>query len=121
VTVGGRYVLGIGAVATATVALSVPLAPAARSGVWAALGAALAVQGPLGWWLVRAIGSERFLLVWAVGIAARLATLTLAALVVAPWLGLALAPTLFTLAGVLMAFVAVEAIAVGTGRQGAAA
>src|SRR5204863_162019 len=42
---------------------------------------ALAVQGPLGWVLVGAIGTERFLLVWAVGIAARLAVVAAVALV----------------------------------------
>jgi len=85
--------------------------------MWAALGTALAVQGPLGWWLVRAIGSPRFLLVWAVGIAARFALVALFALVVAPRLRLALAPTLFALVGVLIGCVVVEALVVGARQR----
>jgi len=118
VTVFRRYLLGIAAVATAVLAVSLALPPRARAGVWLALGVAAAVQGPLGWWLVRAIGTERFLLVWAAGIVARFAVLAACGLVVAPRLGLALEPTLFALVGVLMCFVGLEAIVVRPGRRG---
>jgi len=118
VTVFRRYLLGIAAVATAVLAVSLALPPRARAGVWLALGVAAAVQGPLGWWLVRAIGTERFLLVWAAGIVARFAVLAACGLAVAPRLGLALEPTLFALVGVLMCCVGLEAIVVRPGRRG---
>ena len=76
------------------------------------------VQGPIGWWLVQAVGTERFLLVWVIGIATRLAVVAVCGLVLAPALGLALAPTLFALVGVLMSLVVVEAIVVRPGRRG---
>lgn len=117
-TVGRRYALGVATVAGAAVALSLVLPPAVRPGVRLALGLALAVQGPLGWWLVRVIGTERFLLVWAVGIVARFAVVAACGLAVAPVFGLALEPTLFTLVGVLMSCVLVEALVVRPGRLG---
>ena len=109
-TAGRRYLVGVVALAAAALLLSLVLPPGPRLGVWLGLGMALAVQGPLGWFLVGAIGTERFLLVWAVGIAARLAVVAASALLVVPKLGLPLAQTLFALVGVLMSFVVVEAI-----------
>ena len=109
-TAGRRYLVGVVALAAAALLLSLVLPPGARLGVWLGLGMALAVQGPLGWFLVGAIGTERFLLVWAVGIAARLAVVAASALLVVPKLGLPLAQTLFALVGVLMSFIVVEAI-----------
>ena len=109
-TPGRRYLVGVVALAAAGVLLSLVLPPGARAGVRLGLAMALAVQGPLGWLLVAAIGTERFLLVWAAGIAARLAVVAAGALLVVPKLGLPLAQTLFALVGLLMSFVVVEAI-----------
>ena len=109
-TAGRRYVVGVGAVAGAALALSFVLPPGARRGAWLAVAIALAVQGPLGWWLVRAIGTARFLPVWTTGIAARLAAVAACGLVLAPRLGLELGATLVTLVAVLMACVIVEAV-----------
>ena len=112
-TAGRRYLAGVATVAAATLALSFVLPPpAARTGVWVALAIALAVQGPLGWWLVRAIGTERFLLVWTTGIAARLAVVAVCGFVIAPKVGLELGATLITLVAVLMSCVIVEALVV---------
>jgi len=110
VTALGRYLVGAATVATATLLLSFVLPSHAATGVQLALGIALVVQGPLGWWLVRALGTERFLLVWATGIAARLVVVAACALVIAPRLGLALESTLVALVGVLMGFVVIEAV-----------
>ena len=117
-TATGRYLVGVSAVAAAALLLSFVLPPDDRPGIRLALGIALAVQGPLGWWLVRAVGTDRFLRVWAAGIVARLAVVAACALVIAPKLGLALEPTLFALVGVLMGFVVVEALVVRTGDTG---
>jgi len=61
VTATGRYLVGVSAVAAAALLLSFVLPPDDRPGIRLALGIALAVQGPLGWWLVRAVGTDRFL------------------------------------------------------------
>ena len=117
-TARGRYVAGLAAVAAAAVALSFVLPPADRRGLWAALGLALVVQGPLGWWLLWAIGTERFLRRWAVGIAARVGLVGLTALVLVRALGLPPEATLFSLVGLLVALLSVEAVAVLPGRSG---
>ena len=111
-TAGRRYLLGVTAVAAAALLFSFVLPPDARTGLWLATALALIVQGPLGWWLVRAIGTERLQLIWAIGIAARFALVAASGFVIAPRLGLALAPLLFPLVGVLMCCVVVEAAVV---------
>ena len=116
-TPGRRYLIGVSVVAAAALLLSFVLPPDARTGVWLATALALLVQGPLGWWLVRAIGTERLPLVWAIGIAARFALVAACGLLVAPRLGLALAPLLFALVGVLMCCVVVEAVVVRTATE----
>jgi hypothetical protein len=55
---------------------------AIRPVVGLALGAAVVVQGPVGWWLVGAVGGPRFLLAWIVGMATRVALVGLFALVI---------------------------------------
>src|SRR5256712_12036511 len=114
---GLRYLVGVTAVAAAALVLSFVLPHDARTGVWLATALALVVQGPLGWWVVRAIGTERLQLVWAVGIAARFALVAACGLLVAPRLGLALAPLLFSLVGLLMCFLVVEAVVVRSATE----
>ena len=111
-TAGGRYVLGATLVAVVAAGLTQLVAAGTRPGVWAAVLTGIVVQGPLGWWLVRAAGTERFLLAWAVGMGARLALLAVAGLVIVPRLGFDMAATLLALVGVLISFVMVEGIAV---------
>src|SRR5207247_10222053 len=111
----GRYLRGGTAVAVAALLLSLVLPPPDRSGVRLALGAALVVQGPIGWWLVRAVGTERFHLVWVIGIATRLGVVAVCGLVLGPALGLALARTLLAVVGLLMSPGVVEAV---VGRPG---
>ena len=120
-TAGRRYVVGIATVAAAGVGLSFVLPPGTRGAVWFALGLGLAVQGPLGWWVVHALGTERLVVVWAGGMAARLAVLTAGGVVAGPRLGLPLEQTLVALVGVLTSFVGVEAYVVWLGGRGAEA
>ena len=109
-TAAQSYTLGV-AIVVAVGSSAAALAPVElRPAFWCALGLGSAVQAPLGWAVVRSLGSERFLLAWAAGVGARLALLAIAAVVIAPRLGLTLGPFLFALVGVLMAFVAVEAL-----------
>ena len=70
------------------------------------------VQGPLGWWLVRSLGTPGFVGAWVVGMAARVALLVLAAFVLAPVFHWALEPFLLALAGVLVGLLFVEVIVV---------
>jgi hypothetical protein len=118
VTARGRYLVGVGVIAGCAVILSFLVPPGGRRGLWAALGLGLLVQGPLGWWLVRVIGTERFLRVWAVGLAARVGLVAVSAVVLIPALGVPRGTTLFSLVGVLLALLGVEAVAVLPGRSG---
>lgn len=108
-TAGRRYLAGVGAVC-ALAATAGALVPASRPGVWLALAATVVIQGPLGWWLIRSLGTERLLRVWGVGIGARLALVALVGAVVVPALEWPLAPTLVSLAALLVAMLVVESV-----------
>ena len=117
-TAGRRYLIGLGAVVLVALALCLVLPTQERPAMAVVLGLALAVQGSLGWWLVRVIGTERFLLAWVIGIGTRLGIVGLCALVVVPALELSLAPALFVLVGVLLSLLVVEAVVVVLGPAG---
>jgi hypothetical protein len=106
-TAGARYLVGLGLVA-AIGAVAVRTTPGARPGGWLGLFIALVVQAPLGWWVIDAVGTERFTLVWALGMLIRLAALGLMALVAVPALGWRPEPVLLTLVGALFALLVVE-------------
>ena len=107
-TTGRAYVLGIGAVSGVGWLVGALLAPPLRPGMFLAGALALLVQGPLGWWLVRALGTPRFLVVWGVGMAARVSLVGLAAFVLLPILNWSAGALLFPLAALLLAYLVVE-------------
>jgi hypothetical protein len=104
------YATGLGLVAVLggiSIAVS---APASRLPLVVALGVGLLAQGPLGWWLVRSIGTDRLVKVWGIGIAARVVLVGLAGFAGPGALGLPAEPLLFALVAVVLALVAVECI-----------
>lgn len=103
-TVARWYLLGLAAV----VLCGGVAAVLAGTALWVALGLAVVVQAPLGWWLVRSIGTRQFLAAWAVGMGARVVLVLLAAFLVLPTLGLPLGAGLIGLAALLMALLLVE-------------
>lgn len=107
---GARYLAGTAVIALAAMAAGAVVPGSWRPGWWLALGIALVVQAPLGWWLMRSIGTERFLAVWALGILLRLMTVGLTGLVIVPALSLPAAPALLALAGFLVASLVLEGI-----------
>lgn len=88
------------------------LPPAARAGWWPALVLALAVQAPLGWWVIRSLGGPSFLVAWGAGLLARFGLVGLVAFVLVPQLGWPAAATLLSLVGLLVALLAVESVVV---------
>jgi hypothetical protein len=86
------------------------VAPEIRAEVgWGSL-VGLVLQSPLGWWALRAIGTERFFPVWGLGMLVRFMVLAIAGLIVIPALGVRAGPMLASMVGVLVALVFVEGI-----------
>jgi peptidoglycan biosynthesis protein MviN/MurJ (putative lipid II flippase) len=110
VTLAGRYVAGVGAVAMAGLGVMAVAPAGSQPGIAWGLITGLVLQAPLGWWTLRAIGTERFLTLWGLGILVRLAVVAIAAFAVIPALGDAAAPMLVTMVGILVALLLVEGV-----------
>jgi hypothetical protein len=110
VTLAGRYVAGVGAVAVAGLGVMAILPAGSRPGMAWGLITGLLLQVPLGWWTLRAIGTDRFLTVWLLGILFRLAVVAVASFAVIPAAGEAAAPMLVTMVGILVALLLVEGV-----------
>lgn len=107
---GGGYLAGVALVAAVAAGLTaaVPAAIRAEVGWGAAVG--LLLQAPLGWWALRSIGTERFLMVWGMGMVVRFAVVGIAGLALFPVLGGRAAPMLGSMVGVLVALLLVEGV-----------
>ena len=109
-TLAGRYVAGVVAVGVAGLVLMAVFPAGSRPGIAWGLSAGLLLQAPLGWWTLRAVGTDRFLMVWMLGILVRLAVVAIAAFAVIPALGDRAAPMLVTMVGILVALLLVEGV-----------
>ena len=105
--VGGlAFVAMVGAV---TVGLAPPeIRPELASG----LSIGILVQAPLGWLTIRSVGTERFQLVWVLGMVIRLAVVAAAALVLVPLVEWQLVPTLAALLVTILVLLLVEVLTV---------
>jgi hypothetical protein len=110
VTLAGRYVAGVGVVAVAGLGVMAVVPAGSRPGMTWGMIAGLLLQAPLGWWTLRAIGTERFLTLWGLGILVRLSVVAIAAFGTIPALGDEAAPMLVTMVGVLVALLLVEGV-----------
>lgn len=111
-TPGAWYVGGLAVVAGAG-AIVLAMAPSEiRNEVAGGMAVGFLVQAPLGWWHVRTLGTQRFQLVWGAGMAIRLASVGLTALVLVPLFGWQLAPALAALLGSIALLLFVEVLAV---------
>ena len=107
-TLGGRYVAAVGAVTAGGIALGALVPTDERPAVWWGVGVGLVLQTPLGWWAIQSIGTERFMVVWTLGMLVRLTAVGLAALVVQPALGARAGAMLGAMVGVLVVLLAIE-------------
>jgi hypothetical protein len=110
VSLARRYLAGVAAVGAASAVLVLAVPRAVRPEVvWGAV-TGLVLQAPLGWWALRTLGTERFLLSWGLGMLVRFTVVGVAGLTVAPALGRSAGPMLGTMVGVLMALLLVEGV-----------
>jgi hypothetical protein len=110
VTLGRRYLTGVVLVALGAVLVSVLVPGAVRVPVAWGGAVGLLLQAPLGWWAVRSIGTERFVIVWGLGMLVRFTVVLLTGFVVQPALGRRTGPMLGTMVGVLVALLLVEGV-----------
>ena len=111
-TAGGRYASGLLVVAAIGLGVVLSVSPQVRREVAWGIGVALAVQAPLGWWTVKSIGTERFQLVWVLGMVIRLALVAVAGLILVPELRWELVATLGALVATMLVLLVVEVLAV---------
>ena len=109
-TLGRRYLLGVAAVglASAGLCLLVPVALRPEVGWGAAVG--LVLQAPLGWWALRSLGTDGFMVNWGLGMLVRFTVVLLAGLIVQPAIGRSAGPMLGAMVGVLAALLLVEGV-----------
>jgi heme A synthase len=108
VNLAGRYLAGLAVVGAAAAGATATVPPDIRAEVgWGSV-VGLILQAPLGWWALRAIGSEQFLAVWGLGMLVRFTAVGIAGLVVIPALHAQARPMLASMVGVLVALLLVE-------------
>jgi hypothetical protein len=110
VSLAGRYLAGVALIAAAAAGAVATVSPEVRAAAGWGAGVGLLLQAPLGWWALRAIGTEQFLAVWGLGMLVRLAVVGIAGLVVIPVLRDRAGPMLGSMVGVLVALLLVEGI-----------
>ena len=107
-TLAHRYLAGVAIVAAGGMGavLAVPAADRVQVG-WGVL-VGLVLQAPLGWWALRSLGTEQFMLVWGLGMLLRFTVIAVAGLAVLPVLGVQPGPMLLSMVGILVALLLVE-------------
>jgi hypothetical protein len=108
VTLRGTYAAGVLAVAAAGLVVVTTVPASIRFGVLWGLVVGLLLQSPLGWWALRTVGTERFLMVWGVGMLVRFAVVAVAAFVLLAAPGPMTAPMLVTMVSTLVALLLLE-------------
>lgn len=111
-----RYWIAVGTMVLGGLAASALVGAAARPALWLGVGAAGVVQGPLGWWLVRSLGTDAFMVAWGIGILTRFAMLAVLGFVLVPTFDVPALPALLAYVAIAMALVVVEAIVAHLGQ-----
>lgn len=107
---GLRYLTGVAMVAAGGAVAAAAVSATDRAVVgWGVL-VGLVLQTPLGWWAIRSIGTDRFLVVWGLGMLVRFTVVGVAGFAVLPVLGWRAGPMLAAMVGVLVALLLVEGV-----------
>jgi hypothetical protein len=110
VTRAGRYVAGVAAVGAGGLVAMAASPLWWRGGIAWGLAVGLLLQAPLGWWTLRAIGSERFFMVWGLGMLVRFGVVAVAAFALMGAPERLAAPMLVTMVSVLVGLLLVEGV-----------
>jgi heme A synthase len=111
-TAGRRYLSGLLLVVVIGLVVVFTVSPEIGREVAWGIGIAVLVQAPLGWWTVRSVGTERFQLVWVLGMVIRLAVVAIAGLILVPELRWELVATMAALVATMLVLLVVEVVAV---------
>jgi hypothetical protein len=106
------YLIGLAFVAVIMTGVVLRFSETSRPSGFAMIALGVLVQGPLGWWMVKAVGSPRFIGVWVMGMLARFGLLAVAAFLIFPLMHWSLSPGLIVLAVVLFAMLLLEGLVV---------
>lgn len=106
------YLIGLALVAAIMSGIVLRFSDANRPAGFAMILLGLVVQGPLGWWMIRSVGTPKFLGAWVLGMLARIGLLGVTALVLFPLLHWPLTPGILVLAVMLFAMLLLEGMVV---------
>lgn len=109
-TLGRRYLLGVGLVAAGGGLLVAAVPTGMRGEVLWGVVTGLVLQAPLGWLALRSLGTEHFVLSWGLGTLVRFTAVGIAGLVIVPALGGEAGPMLGSMVAVLVALLLVEGV-----------
>ena len=105
-----RYLLGVAAVAAAAAVAVLAVPATLRPEVMWGAATGLVLQVPLGWWALRSLGTDHFMVSWGLGMLVRFTVVAVAGLAVLPATGRSPGPMLGTMVGVLVALLLVEGL-----------
>ena len=111
-TARGRYLSGLLVVAALGLVAVLAVSPNIRREVGSGIGLGLLIQAPLGWWTVKSVGTERFQLVWVLGMVIRLVMVAVAGLILVPQLRWEMVATLAALVATMLVLLVVEVVTV---------
>lgn len=109
---GRTYLIGLALVAAIMTGVVLRFSEATRPSGFGMIVLSLLVQGPLGWWMIKSVGTPRFIGAWVMGMLARFGLLALAAFLIFPMMHWSLSPGLIVLAVVLFAMLLLEGLVV---------
>ena len=109
-SLGRRYLAGVAVVGVAALGLAALAPSGVRTEVLWGVVTGLVLQVPLGWWALRSLGTEGFMLSWGLGTLVRFTVVLLAGLTVPPAIGRTAGPMLGAMVAVLVALLLVEGV-----------
>ena len=109
-TLGRRYLLGVAAVAAASAGVALVVPDSIRQDVLWGIVTGLVLQAPLGWWALRSLGTDHFMVSWGLGMLVRFTVVAVAGVAILPAAGRSPGPMLGAMVAILVALLFVEGL-----------